>query len=340
MAKSKSGGSRSRLRGRLANDVYSIGVDGKGKKQQVVRSLAESVANPRTLAQNKQRMILTSVALLSKALSPIIDHSFDGVPAGQPSISEFTRRAIAAYRDDAQLTSPNFGYSAFGGVVAPNPSVMISHGRAKFGVNWYAGQFDQYGKLWHGVGVGLNFGYYGEGQYPELPASDVIDKLFGGSVDNFITIVGVAVDNVTSPTKSIPIIIRIQPKSLADVEQWIQSSDSTLQHFNIESNVKYDQMVLQVASGQYTTETRGFGCEIGVIINGYVGIASALILSKKTASGWQHSTSFLDATQWDEAEMPTPSRGDSVFPHPVLPFADALATYPLGEEKFLNGGDL
>lgn len=46
MAKSKSGGTRSYIRGKIGADVYSVGKDGKGKRQQVVRSLAEQVANP------------------------------------------------------------------------------------------------------------------------------------------------------------------------------------------------------------------------------------------------------------------------------------------------------
>lgn len=48
MAKSKSGGTRAYIRGRVGADVYSIGKTANGKKQQVVRSLAETVANPQT----------------------------------------------------------------------------------------------------------------------------------------------------------------------------------------------------------------------------------------------------------------------------------------------------
>lgn len=100
MAKSKSGGTRAMLRGRIANDVYSIGKDGEGKKQQVVRSLAETVANPRTTGQMRGRMIMSTVMQTVSALSQIVDHSFDGIAAGQPSISEFIRRNYALIKND------------------------------------------------------------------------------------------------------------------------------------------------------------------------------------------------------------------------------------------------
>ena len=101
MAKSPVGGSRAYLKGRIGSDVYTLGKDGKGKRQQVVRSLAEQVSNPRTQSQMFGRMIMSTIAQAAKALSPIIDHSFDGKAIGQPSISEFTRRNYALMKADA-----------------------------------------------------------------------------------------------------------------------------------------------------------------------------------------------------------------------------------------------
>ena len=87
MAKSPVGGSRAMLKGRIGSDVYSVGKDGKGRRQQVVRSLAEQVSNPRTQAQMEGRMIMSTVMQAVAGLSAIIDHSFDGIANGQPSIS-------------------------------------------------------------------------------------------------------------------------------------------------------------------------------------------------------------------------------------------------------------
>lgn len=116
MAKSKSGGTRSYLRGRIASDVYSIGRDASGKKQQVVRSLAEQVANPQTSAQMRGRMIMSTVMQAVSAMAPIIDHAFDNVPNGQPSISEFIRRNYALVKADVAAhpaSNNNFGLNKY-----------------------------------------------------------------------------------------------------------------------------------------------------------------------------------------------------------------------------------
>lgn len=102
MAKSKNGGTRSFIRGRIGSDVYSVGKDGKGARQQVVRSLAEQVANPRSTAQMFGRMVMSTVMQAVSGLKPIIDHSFDGVATGQPNISEFIRRNYALVKADAE----------------------------------------------------------------------------------------------------------------------------------------------------------------------------------------------------------------------------------------------
>lgn len=116
MAKSKSGGTRSYLRGRIASDVYSIGRDSSGKKQQVVRSLAEQVKNPQTVAQMRGRMIMSTVMQAVSAMSQIIDHSFDGFPNGQPCISEFIRRNYALIKADVAAhpaTGNSFGLNKY-----------------------------------------------------------------------------------------------------------------------------------------------------------------------------------------------------------------------------------
>lgn len=101
MAKSKNGGTRAYIRGRIGSDVYSVGKNSKGEKQQVVRSLAETVANPRTSSQMFGRMVMSTVMQAVSAFKPLIDHSFDGLPVGQPSISEFIRRNYALIKADA-----------------------------------------------------------------------------------------------------------------------------------------------------------------------------------------------------------------------------------------------
>lgn len=133
MAKGKSGGTRSFLRGRVASDVYSIGKDAKGNKQQIVRSLAESVANPQTLAQMRGRMIMSTIMQAVSAMAAIIDHSFDNVPAGQPNVSEFIKRNYALVKVDvaAHPTSGNtFGLNKFGEKGIKQGAYVVAGGSA------------------------------------------------------------------------------------------------------------------------------------------------------------------------------------------------------------------
>lgn len=133
MAKSKSGGTRSYLRGRIASDVYSIGKDSAGKKQQVVRSLAEQVKNPQTVAQMRGRMIMSTVMQAVSGLSQIIDHSFDNVPNGQPSISEFIRRNYALIKADVAAhpaENNHFGLNKYQEKGIREGEYLISSGKA------------------------------------------------------------------------------------------------------------------------------------------------------------------------------------------------------------------
>lgn len=131
MAKSKNGGTRSFIRGRIGSDVYSVGKDGKGARQQVVRSLAEQVANPRSSAQMFGRMVMSTVMQAVSALKPIIDHSFDGVATGQPSISEFIRRNYALVKADAEAHPANgnlFGLNKYQEKGAKAGAYIVSNG--------------------------------------------------------------------------------------------------------------------------------------------------------------------------------------------------------------------
>ena len=133
MAKSKSGGTRTYIRGRVGSDVYSIGRDAKGKKQQVVRSLAESVANPQTQAQMKGRMIMSTIAQALTVLRPIVDHSFDGVSGARANLAEFTSLNYARIKNDiAQHPSSGnlYGLNKYQEKGAKRGAYVISNGQA------------------------------------------------------------------------------------------------------------------------------------------------------------------------------------------------------------------
>ena len=133
MAKSKVGGSRAFIRGRIGADVFSIGKNGKGARQQVVRSLAEQVSNPRTQSQMFGRMVMSTVMQAVSALQPIIDHSFDGLPKGQPNISEFIRQNYALVKADATnypTENNDFSLCKYQQKLMVNGPFVLSDGKA------------------------------------------------------------------------------------------------------------------------------------------------------------------------------------------------------------------
>lgn len=80
-------------RGKLGDIVFS-----RANGQQVARARAQKVKNPQTEAQMIQRIILNTVAQAYSKMSAITDHSFEGIPAGQQSMSYFMRKNMDALR--------------------------------------------------------------------------------------------------------------------------------------------------------------------------------------------------------------------------------------------------
>lgn len=288
MAKSKSGGSRSYLRGKLGSDVYSIGKDGKGKKQQVVRALAETVANPQTQAQMRGRMIMSTVMQAQSQLTQIIDHSFDGFPAGQPSISQFIRTNYALIKADvaAHPSADNtFGLVKYGEKGAKGGRYQVSDGKAQLTAQ--AG-YDDLGKRFTLGNLSL-----------DATVGGLIEKLALKDGD-FITCVQINNDGTVD-------YVRLKP-DLTMTPETAMSAEVLGMFFSYEGT--------QAPTFAFAQSTPS------VTINDKA-ISGAIIVSRKSADGYTHNKAFM----WGAAGFNYTS-------------AVALPTYPLGNAKFLNGGDV
>lgn len=288
MAKSKSGGTRSFLRGRVGADVYSIGKNAKGTKQQVVRSLAETVANPQTQNQMRGRMIMSTVMQAVTALKPIIDHSFDNVSGRQPNISEFISRNYALVKAD----------------VAANPSSNNA-----FGLNMYQEK---------GVKRGAYIIADGNAVIPAalvltkstgviaitLPSDAVtiagLKSALGMTSEEYFTLVGITSNGAANYER-----FRVNP-TLAD--DTAISSSNIGDVFAVEGNAAAS---VSVASNVIT------------ITLGTVANCCAVIVSKKTTSGYIHNEAILGEAVGNENTADV-----------------ALPTYPVGAQDYLNGGDI
>lgn len=258
MAKSKSGGTRTYIRGRVGSDVYSIGRDAKGKKQQVVRSLAESVANPQTQAQMKGRMIMSTLAQAQSALLPIIDHSFDGVSGRRANLAEFVSRNYALIKADvaAHPSSGNkFGLVAYQEKGAKQGQYVISDGKALIPAALV---------LTKATGV-ITI---------TLPADDItiggLKSALGMSSEEYFTLVGINTNGSAEYER-----FRVNP-SLADTTAIAAGNIGDV--FAIEGNVA---ATISVASNVIT------------ITLGSVAGCCAVIVSIKSASGYIHNQAVL-----------------------------------------------
>lgn len=99
MARSKQGGAWGFLRGKVGGMSYSIlGADksGSGKKEQIIRSLPETVKNPQTAGQTMQRMKLAPAQKFYKAFAELLSNAFQGIPYGDASRRYFMALAMKA----------------------------------------------------------------------------------------------------------------------------------------------------------------------------------------------------------------------------------------------------
>lgn len=260
MAKSKSGGTRSYIRGKIGADVYSIGKNGKGDKQQVVRSLAEVVSNPQTDAQMRGRMYMSTVMQTLSILSPIIDHSFDDVPNGQPSLSEFIRLNYQLVKADA-IAHPSSGNS--------------------FGFNKYQEKGSKFGAYQISKGSvipGPSAGLYLTQGYPNLEISipesnptvqDLLDAC-GLALGDYMTVVALGHGLDLQ-------FFRAKIKEGLDATTVISGS-------NVGS--------LFETEGTDTVQVDFSTGKINIYIEVQI-VSSGLIFSKKEGSAWKHNTATM-----------------------------------------------
>lgn len=292
MAKSKSGGTRSYLRGRIASDVYSIGRDSAGKKQQVVRSLAEQVANPQTVAQMRGRMIMSTVMQAVSAMAPIIDHSFDNVPNGQPAISEFIRRNYALIKADVAAhpaTGNSFGLNKFQEKGIRPGKYVVSEGK------FIPNDLVYVGETTGGSVVNL----MPSGETPTI--QDFLNLLFDGKQGYFTPILlnaGSLKFFRVRFSSSLPATTAVTSENLGQVLSFENPFGLTI--------------TPAITGGQIAIKFNGEYAESGIIFS-----------VEKSGEGYEHNTCVLSGTTGIEWAADV-----------------ALPTYPVGAERFLNGGEL
>lgn len=109
MAQSKIGGTKAFIHGKVGSEVYYTDHDLEGEIIQVVKSVPDTVRNPRTAAQNRGRIIMATLYKAVGALGPLVNHSFEGYASGRPSLAHFFSVNYELIKKDIE-DHPDTGY--------------------------------------------------------------------------------------------------------------------------------------------------------------------------------------------------------------------------------------
>lgn len=317
------------IRGRVGADVYQLGRTGAGSKQQIVRSMPEEVANPQSLTQMEQRMVLGTVAAAFKLLKPVINHSFDGVTPGIASISAFRKMNFPLVRD-FYLNGADDGYqfslNEWKERAALCGAYVVANGAKRFntwaGGGWKIepGTSDVYLELLVDVPVKDN----------KIYLSD-FKQAWQVGPDGIVTVVGIVATGEHSSRLGYyqlkmkqgladNTVIATFPNSGDDPTSIMSVGDI----FDVDANLNPAIFMYCVRDEDTQMATIGPKLE-GLQDADAQGGAFGLIGAWKTAKGYAHNYARLDCTVTGSAHYRDNSK--------------VIDTYPRGKSAFLDGGD-
>ena len=285
-------------KGKLGGSYLSKGPGGST----VQHTIGEN-KNPRTLAQMQQRMIMATAMAAYSGMKEIVDHSFEGVTYGQPTMSEFIRLNAKMLREGLLSGNSSISYNPYQNRnVLPNPYI-ISKGSLK---NIQGVQAIDLNDSIVYVHVAV------QGIMEDGTTLRELLNMFGISSKGYITIIAIAYseeDNISQFGW-----LRLYPiTDYLDSNIW---GGEVQDFFEIESNVP-------VSVDTTFDDSESFEVQFD-FDHGNIGYASAGVITSDKQLTWKRSSSIM--TVFDE---------DVVYPA-----STALATYPIGGDYILNGGQV
>lgn len=269
--------------------------------KQITKDRVESVKNPRTQSQMVQRMVMATASAAYSAMRLIVDHSFEGVSYGQPSMSKFTSENAKLLRANMQAATSKFGYNKFqnraivpgaylmsdGSLAAPAFSYTLSSNEGSFGL------------------VLLN------GTAATALTASALAAALGLQVGEMVTICTIY-GNAEATGHNFA-FIRFKCKAVGDT---VVTAENIGQFLEVETNAGAVAAPVLSASGISYTITAD--------INDATAMTRCAIYSRQGTTGWLRSKAVM--------EIPA---GMVLAPTA----AEAIATYPVGADYILNGGN-
>lgn len=139
MARSRVGGSKGLLSGKLGSVIYSITRNSDGSFRQVIGANPESRFNPNTDAQACARMTMGMIERAMFTFRDFMGTGFEGVDPGTNSVSKFSevnyneiREEILQYWDMPDWTEWNYDFPKKGQTVPKDGMFIISQGSIRW----------------------------------------------------------------------------------------------------------------------------------------------------------------------------------------------------------------
>lgn len=273
---------------------------------QVTKEKAEQVKNPRTLAQMRNRMVLTTSSAAYAAMKEIVDHSFQGYTYGLQNMSRFQSVNNKLLRENIGAATSQFAYCNYGEAKLLPGAYQVSDGTLDTISNnlvSVAGNDD------NGVIVQIN----AAAKEKPVTSNGILEK-FGLSVGDLATVVAIVANN-DEGTEYGFMFLRFKVT---------QASDTTLTAENLGDFIVFESNSQISVSG-----ISGGQIEMVVAMQGGSragAVAYGIIHSRLSNSGWARSKCVLSLNT-TMAELAPSAQS-------------AIATYPVGVSYILNDGDI
>lgn len=273
---------------------------------QVTKEKAEQVKNPRTLAQMRNRMVLTTSSAAYAAMKEIVDHSFEGYTYGLQNMSRFQSLNNKLLRANIGAATPLFAYCNYGDAKLLPGAYQVSEGSLDTISNELvsvAGNDDN----------GVIYQIKAAGREQDVTSNRILEK-FGLNVGDLATIIAIVGCN-DEGTEFGFTFLRFKVT---------QASDTVLTAQNLGNFV-----VLESNSQISVSGISGGQIEMVVAMQGASragAVAYGIIHSRLSNSMWTRSKCVLSLNT---------TMGE------LAPSAQsAIATYPVGNSYILNDGDI
>lgn len=288
-------------RGSTKSLTFSV-LDGK----QITKDRVYGGKNPRTQAQMVQRMVMATASAAYAHMKEIVDHSFEGVTYGAPTMARFVSENAKAIKEAYDAGQENFGYNGYQNRELMIGKYIMSKGQAP--------RLDAGTRATNAFQVDLGGG----------TCSVVTFINGGGTANNYLAKMGLQVGEIATACFLYPkagssvawgfAFIRITSLKGGTVELTADNFDD---YFLIESNFP---VTANFGAGNLSASISPADAELSLATGAY-----CVIHSVKSNGVWTRSNESM------------------VFkgsPDVQLSAEDGLATYPVGQSYVLNGGEI